>query len=246
MASVISVQVFPFFMSNSENKCGGRVKVRSLSNADSTVLSSDSIVVNGHLRSKIEGKKRVKDDVMETLKPLWDDGYGTETIRDFFDMAKDMVKPDGGPPRWFCPIACGCPLKDSPVLFFLPGMDGTGLGLVLHHKALGKAFEVQSLHIPVHDHTPFEGLVKLVEEAVRFEHASSPHKPIYLVGDSFGGCLALAVASRNPAIDLVLILSNPATSFGRSQLQPLFPILEAMPDGLVSAVPYLLGSIMGT
>ncbi|GMY14955.1 acyltransferase-like protein At1g54570, chloroplastic [Fagus crenata] len=194
---------------------------------------------------------------METLKPLWDDGYGTETIRDFFDMAKDMVKPDGGP-RCFCPIACGRPLKDSPVLFFCPyviillvlmhaGMDGTGLGLVLHHKALGsKAFEVRSLHIPVHDHTPFEGLVKLVEEAVRFEHASSPHKPIYLVGDSFGGCLALAVASRNPAIDLVLILSNPATSFGRSQLQPLFPILEAMPDGLVSAVPYLLGSIMGT
>ncbi|GMY31349.1 acyltransferase-like protein At1g54570, chloroplastic [Fagus crenata] len=88
------------------------------------------------------------------------------------------------------------------------------------------------------------GLVKLVEETVRFEHASSPHKPIYLVGDSFGGCLALAVAARNPAIDLVLILSNPATSFGRSQLQPLFPILEAMPDGLQSAVPYLLSSVM--
>ncbi|XP_030958006.1 acyltransferase-like protein At1g54570, chloroplastic isoform X2 [Quercus lobata] len=110
--------------------------------------------------------------------------------------------------------------------------------------ALAKAFEVWCLHIPVHDRTPFEGLVKLVEETVRSEHASSPHKPIYLVGDNFGGCLALAVASRNPAIDLVLILSNPATSFGRSQLQPLFLLLEAMPDGLHSAVPYL-GSIMG-
>ncbi|XP_075658140.1 phytyl ester synthase 1, chloroplastic-like isoform X2 [Castanea sativa] len=160
-------------------------------------------------------------------------------------MAKDIVKHDGGPPRWFCPVSCGRPLKDSPILLFLPGMDGTGLGLVLHHKALGKAFEVWCLHIPVHDRTPFEGLVKLVEETVRFEHALSPHKPIYLVGDSFGGCLALAVASRNPAIDLILILSNPATSFGRSQLQPLFPILEAMPDGLHSAVPYLLSSIMG-
>ncbi|KAM4108579.1 hypothetical protein ACB094_03G054600 [Castanea mollissima] len=124
------------------------------------------------------------------------------------------------------------------------GMDGTGLGLVLHHTALGKAFEVWCLHIPVHDRTPFEGLVKLVEETVRFEHSSSPHKPIYLVGDNFGGCLALAVASRNPAIDLVLILSNPATSFGRSQLQPLFLLLEAMPDGLHSAVPYL-SSIVG-
>ncbi|KAM4108575.1 hypothetical protein ACB094_03G054400 [Castanea mollissima] len=264
MASVIGFRVLPFFVSNSENKYGSRVQVRSLGDADAKVLSSDSVVVNGtsiggergkggtsidqgngHLRSKAEEKRRVKDEALETLKPLWNDGYGTETVRDFFDMAKDIVKHDGGPPRWFCPVSCGRPLKDSPILLFLPGMDGTGLGLVLHHKALGKAFEVWCLHIPVHDRTPFEGLVKLVEETVRFEHALSPHKPIYLVGDSFGGCLALAVASRNPAIDLILILSNPATSFGRSQLQPLFPILEAMPDGLHSAVPYLLSSIMG-
>ncbi|KAK4596213.1 hypothetical protein RGQ29_014312 [Quercus rubra] len=264
MASVTGFRVLPFFVSNSENKYGSRVQVRSLGDADANVLSSNSVVVNGtsiggergkggtsidqgngHLRSKVEEKRRVKDEALETLKPLWNDGYGTETVRDFFDMAKDIVKHDGGPPRWFCPVSCGRPLKDSPILLFLPGMDGTGLGLVLHHKALGKAFEVWCLHIPVHDRTPFEGLVKLVEETVRFEHALSPHKPIYLVGDSFGGCLALAVASRNPAIDLVLILSNPATSFGRSQLQPLFPILEAMPDGLHSAVPYLLSSIMG-
>ncbi|XP_075658139.1 phytyl ester synthase 1, chloroplastic-like isoform X1 [Castanea sativa] len=264
MASVIGFRVLPFFVSNSENKYGSRVQVRSLGDTDAKVLSSDSVVVNGtstggergkggtsidqgngHLRSKAEEKRRVKDEALETLKPLWNDGYGTETVRDFFDMAKDIVKHDGGPPRWFCPVSCGRPLKDSPILLFLPGMDGTGLGLVLHHKALGKAFEVWCLHIPVHDRTPFEGLVKLVEETVRFEHALSPHKPIYLVGDSFGGCLALAVASRNPAIDLILILSNPATSFGRSQLQPLFPILEAMPDGLHSAVPYLLSSIMG-
>uniref|UniRef100_A0A2N9ITP1 Uncharacterized protein n=1 Tax=Fagus sylvatica TaxID=28930 RepID=A0A2N9ITP1_FAGSY len=278
MASVIGFKVLPFSMSNSENKYGSRVKVRCLSGPDPTLLSSDSVVVNGtsiggerervgtsidqgngRLRSKVEEKKKVEDDVLETFKPLWDDGYGTQTVRDYFDMAKDIVKHDGGPPRWFCPVTCGRPLKDSPVLLFLPGngcltmadklkdgMDGTGLGLVLHHKALGKAFEVWCLHIPVHDRTSFEGLVKLVEETVRFEHASSPHKPIYLVGDSFGGCLALAVAARNPAIDLVLILSNPATSFGRSQLQPLFPILEAMPDGLHSAVPYLLSSVMGT
>lgn len=58
----------------------------------------------------------------------------------------------------------------------------------------------------------FEGLVKLVGEAVKHEHALSPNKPIYLVGDSFGGCLALAVAARNPAVDLVLILSNPGDS----------------------------------
>nr|XP_023871395.1 acyltransferase-like protein At1g54570, chloroplastic [Quercus suber] len=157
MASVIGFRVLPFFVSNSENKYGSRVQVRSLGDADAKVLSSDSVVVNGtsiggergkggtsidqgngHLRPKVEEKRRVKDEALETLKPLWNDGYGTETVRDFFDMAKDIVKHDGGPPRWFCPISCGRPLKDSPILLFLPGMDGTGLGLVLHHKALGK------------------------------------------------------------------------------------------------------------
>ncbi|XP_048433090.1 phytyl ester synthase 1, chloroplastic isoform X2 [Pyrus x bretschneideri] len=125
------------------------------------------------------------------------------------------------------------------------GLDGTGWGLILHHKALGKAFEVRCLHIPVNDRTPFEGLVKFVEETIRLEHASSPNKPIYLVGDSFGGCLSLAIAARNPTIDLVLTLVNPATSVERSPLQPLFPILAAMPDELHIAVPYLLGFVMG-
>lgn len=54
--------------------------------------------------------------------------------------------------------------------------------------------------------------MKLVEEAVKLEYALSPNKPIYLVGDSFGGCLALAVAARNPTFDLVLILVNPGES----------------------------------
>lgn len=54
-----------------------------------------------------------------------------------------------------------------------------------------------------------KGLVKIVEDTVRNEHVRSPNRPIYLLGDSFGGCLALAIAARNPNIDLVLVLSNP-------------------------------------
>lgn len=55
----------------------------------------------------------------------------------------------------------------------------------------------------------YAGLVKFVENTVRLQHSFSPHKPIYIVGDSFGGCIALAVAASNPTIDLVLILVNP-------------------------------------
>lgn len=55
--------------------------------------------------------------------------------------------------------------------------------------------------------------MKFVESTVRTEHSSAPKRPIYLVGESFGSCLALAVAARNPNIDLALILANPGSSY---------------------------------
>ncbi len=54
--------------------------------------------------------------------------------------------------------------------------------------------------------------MKLVEDTVIEETKRRPQSPIYLVGDSLGAVLALAVAARNPELDLVLILSNPGTS----------------------------------
>ncbi|XP_065854253.1 phytyl ester synthase 1, chloroplastic-like isoform X2 [Euphorbia lathyris] len=207
----------------------------------------DKVLVDGgnrRAKSRLE-KKWVKDAISEDLEVLWDDGYGTKSVKDYLVGAREIITPDGGPPRWFCPVECGQPLKNSPVLLYLPGLDGVGLGLTLHHKSLGKLFEVRCLHVPIHDRTPFEGLVKLVEEAVRLQHASFPDKPIYLVGESFGGCLALTVAARNPKIDFVVILVNPGTSLDRSQLMFLVPVLEVLPEGLCDAVPYLLSSIMG-
>jgi hypothetical protein len=55
----------------------------------------------------------------------------------------------------------------------------------------------------------FAGLLKLVQDSVLMEMKQRPTGPIYLVGDSFGGALALSVAARNPTLDLVLILANP-------------------------------------
>ncbi|KAL3818652.1 hypothetical protein ACJIZ3_004557 [Penstemon smallii] len=115
----------------------------------------------------------------------------------------------GGPPRWFTPLECGSRAKQSPVLFFLPGIDGSGLGLQLHHKKLGEIFDIWCLHIPFSDRTPLTDLVKLVEAAIMSEHERAPERPIYLVGESLGACLALVVAAQNPQIDLILILANP-------------------------------------
>ncbi|XP_055961114.1 phytyl ester synthase 1, chloroplastic-like isoform X2 [Mercurialis annua] len=274
MASAVSFRVSPYFVANSEVvKSRFRVRVQSLGGSDSSLLSSNSVGVNGaSLIEKNEalinggsidkeeirvlsdggngrlkpgiGKKLVKK-VTKDLEVLWDDGYGTKTVKDYLQGAKEMTrKPDGGAPRWFSPVECGQPLENSPTLLFLPGLDGVGLGLTLHHKALGKAFEVWCLHIPVYDRTPFEGLVNFVEETVRAQHALSPSRPIYLVGDSFGGCLALAVAARNPKIDLVLILVNPGNPLKMAmadieyRLSPRLKI-EQLSGKLTALLPYL-------
>jgi hypothetical protein len=166
-------------------------------------------------------------------------------MKDYIERSKELIRSDGGPPRWFTPLECGPPLNNSPLLLFLPGLIEVGLGLIKQHRRLGKIFETWCLHIPVMDRTPFIDLVKLVGKTIRSENCRSPNRPIYLVGESFGGCLALAAAASNPDIDLVLILANPATSFGRSQLQPLIPLLDFIPDQLPFSLPPMLSPMTG-
>lgn len=233
-------------------KCGRRRRIvarvateQSVDNAEGTLSTEAEAVLAGRSENGSTQSIAISYRDKKVGKHVEGRQYESVSVKDYMDRSRDFIVPDGGPPRWFCPLECSHPPKDAPVLFFLPGMDGTGLGLILHHQTLADLFEVRCLHIPVMDRTPFEGLVKCVEETIRLEHKVSPMKPIYLVGDSFGGCLALAVAARNPTIDLILILANPATCFNKSQLQPLFPLLEAIPPELYGTVPYLLSSIMG-
>lgn len=140
MASVINFPVSPSFVINSQYKTSFRARAQSVGGGDSTVLSSGSIAVNGDpvsrekekngalidvgngtLKPRVEKKKLVKNVISEELEVLWDDGYGTDSVKDYLDAAKEIIKPDGGPPRWFCPVDCGRPLKGSPTLLFLPG-----------------------------------------------------------------------------------------------------------------------------
>ncbi|CAN6857894.1 unnamed protein product [Brassica oleracea] len=172
----------------------------------------------------------------ETASPdLW------KSLSDFLEEARDFVGGDDGPPRWFSPLECAAQAKGSPLLLFIPGIDGTGLGLIRHHKKLGEVFDVWCLHIPVRDRTPAKDLVKLIERTVKSENHRFPNRPIYLVGESIGACLALDVAARNPNIDLALILANPATHVNNLMSQPLVGMLNVLPYG----VPTLLEEIFG-
>ncbi|RCV25433.1 hypothetical protein SEVIR_5G166300v4 [Setaria viridis] len=175
------------------------------------------------------------------LEPLYDDGYQTVKNLDYYyESLGELVEHDSGPPRWFCPVDAGSPIEDAPLMLYLPGVDGMGMGLFMHHKALGRIFELRCMHVPFHDRTPFEDLVTIVEDVVRREHATSPNKPIYLLGNSFGGCLALAVAARNPHIDLILVLVNPATSYEKSSIQQLLSFFSLFSDQACMAITALL------
>ncbi|KAM3296142.1 hypothetical protein ACQJBY_038470 [Aegilops geniculata] len=197
--------------------------------------------------SSSSNRRRKKQAAEESrLEVLYDDGFGSATMKDYWEAVRAMPKDDGGPPRWFCPVECGRPEVDrAPLLLFLPGTDGVGMELILHHQSLGKLFEVCCFHIPVNDRTPFEGLLKIVEEYVKYESALSPSRPIYIVGDSFGGCLAISVAARNPEIDLVLTLVNPATSSAKTSWQTVLPLLETMPSNLPVVQPHLIRYLIG-
>uniref|UniRef100_A0A803KWH7 Serine aminopeptidase S33 domain-containing protein n=1 Tax=Chenopodium quinoa TaxID=63459 RepID=A0A803KWH7_CHEQI len=122
--------------------------------------------------------------------------------REYFELAKLFIKSDGGGGRGHGPPRWFSPLET---------------GSRMHNSPL-------LLYLPE--------LVLLVEETARSENHQSPEKPIYLVGESIGGCLALAVAARNPDLDLVLILANPATCYSKSNLQLLFPLLKVIPNEL--------------
>ncbi|CAH2045311.1 unnamed protein product [Thlaspi arvense] len=163
-----------------------------------------------------------------------------KSLSDFLEEARDFVG-DEGPPRWFSPLECRAQAPGSPLLLFLPGIDGTGLGLIRHHKKLGEIFDIWCLHIPVTDRTPAKDLVKLIERTVKSENSRFPNRPIYLVGESIGACLALDVAARNPNIDLALILANPATHVNDFMSQPLSGMLNVLPDG----IPTLLEEVFG-
>jgi pimeloyl-ACP methyl ester carboxylesterase len=105
---------------------------------------------------------------------------------------------------------------DKPLFIFLPGMDGTGRLLRTQMAGLEIGFDIRCLAIPPDDLTNWDELSKKVVALVEAERVSRPpHQPIYLCGESFGGCLALRVALQCPQLFARIVLINSASSFHR-------------------------------
>ncbi|KAG5254338.1 acyltransferase protein [Salix suchowensis] len=143
---------------------------------------------NGRLEKKVVEGEKINPYVLELEKTELEYKSSRESMNDYFEESKSFIESNGGgggvcgPPRWFSPLDCGSRLDNSPLPLYLPGIDGVGLGLSMHHSTLGKIFDIWCLHIPVKDRTSFLGLVKLVERRVRSENHHSTSKPVYLAG----------------------------------------------------------------
>lgn len=106
---------------------------------------------------------------------------------------------------------------EYPLFVYLPGMDGTGQLLRSQTAGLESGFDVRCLAIPRQDLTTWEVLTKNVLDLIHAELEKSSQRPVYLCGESFGGCLAMKVAIQAPQLFRRIILINPASSF---QLRP--------------------------
>jgi pimeloyl-ACP methyl ester carboxylesterase len=102
-----------------------------------------------------------------------------------------------------------------PLFVFLPGMDGTGRLLRSQTAGLERGFDVRCLAIPADDLTSWEVLTQKVVALIHAQLAEAGKRPVYLCGESFGGCLAMQVALHSPWLFDRLILVNPASSFHR-------------------------------
>lgn len=99
---------------------------------------------------------------------------------------------------------------------FLPGMDGTGQLLRSQTAGLEVSFDIRCLAIPPDDLTSWDVLATKVIHLIQGEIAKQEQKrTVYLCGESFGGCLAMQVATQAPHLFDRLILVNPASSFKR-------------------------------
>ena len=95
-------------------------------------------------------------------------------------------------------------------------MDGTGLllGYQISQFNLAETFDIRCLAIPADDLSSWSQLTHSVIRLLGQEIGLN-RRPVYLCGESFGGCLAMQVALQAPNLVDRMILVNPASCFNQ-------------------------------
>ncbi|MES2943874.1 MAG: alpha/beta hydrolase [Pseudomonadota bacterium] len=131
-------------------------------------------------------------------------------------------------------------IASSPVrLVLLPGMDGTGELFEAFIKALGGAYEIDVISYPKQTDLGYGELKFFIESRLQ-------EKPFVLLGESFSGPLAVAVAAEQPAGLRGLILSCTFVRNPRPYLSVFRGLLNLRPAEQISSdwVTTLLGPFL--
>ena len=89
---------------------------------------------------------------------------------------------------------------ELPLFVFLCAMDGTSKLLRSKISSLSTGFDIRCLSIPQNDLSTWEQLSEKTINLIKIEQKAAPKRPVYLCGESFGGCLALKVALNTPEL----------------------------------------------
>jgi len=128
---------------------------------------------------------------------------------------------------------------EFPLFIFLPGMDGTGQLFRTQTAGLEVGFDVRCLALSPTDLTSWDELAEQTVELIHQELKKNRDRPVYLCGESFGGCLSMKVALLEPKLFSRIILVNPASSFAH---KPLFTWSSAITHWLPAPL-YRLSSV---
>jgi len=166
------------------------------------------------------------------------------------ESLQSYIQGSGGPPRVFSPLPPNHLERnpaDLPLLIVLPGIDGTGYTAAAQFPGLSERFDLKTFLIPVNDRTPLDGLVQILREYIESEVAHSPEdRPIYVMGESFGGILALLLADACGHLCLNRVcLVNPATSFDKSIWSQLGDVLPSLPAPAYEVLPFAISPLLG-
>eukprot|EP00956_Cyclotella_meneghiniana_P020433 scaffold36169_cov66-Cyclotella_meneghiniana.AAC.2 len=131
-------------------------------------------------------------------------------------------------------------LSDSsnppPLMLYLPGLDGLGISATTQFDDLSSTFELWRMAVDKSDtklsfSDLLNSVVRFIDDATKSR--DSPREVI-IVGESFGGLLAVAVTMALKAstkYNIVLkgmVLVNPATSFDETQWEQFVPFLTSL------------------
>ena len=108
----------------------------------------------------------------------------------------------------------------KPILLYLPGLDGIGNYSIKSVQNLTEIFDLWRLQIDPTDRSSFLDLSSAIHSKI-----VSFKEPITLMGESFGGLLAMHVALRSKDKVSKLVLINPATSYEQTTWNVLGPMI---------------------